>query len=94
MTFFSSISHTHTHTFILQHPSSHTSKNFFKKILFSVEREEREREREREMIPMLGGAGVCGALGYLLQKSADGKAEEAVEMRQRTRRRRIVCTRI
>ena len=34
------------------------------------------------MIPMLGGAGVCGVLGYLLQKSADGKAEEAVEMRR------------
>ena len=31
---------------------------------------------------MLGGAGICGALGYLLQKSADGKAEEAVEMRR------------
>ena len=34
------------------------------------------------MIPMLGGAGICGALGYLLQQSADGKAEEAVEMRR------------
>ena len=34
------------------------------------------------MIPMFGGAAVCGGLGYLLQRSADGKAEEAVEMRR------------
>ena len=45
-------------------------KNFKnQKILFSVERLLRERERESRDDSMLGGAGICGALGYLLQRA-------------------------
>ena len=34
------------------------------------------------MIPTFTFAAISGGVGYLLQKSADGKAEEAVEMRK------------
>ena len=37
--------------------------------------------KKQEMIPCSIGAAVCGVTAYLLQKSAEGKSEEAVEMR-------------